>query len=78
MWSTTPVPLMPSSSSPRYKQIVIVGIGKPERDDNVEISSGVLGGFIFHRIVVAGGSPRRGAEWPARRRHMSDGVWLLW
>jgi hypothetical protein len=46
MLSTTPVPLMPSSSSPRHKQIVVVGVGKLERDDNVEIPSGVLGGFI--------------------------------
>jgi hypothetical protein len=46
MWPTMPVPLMPSSLSPRYKQIVVVGIGKPERDDNIEIPSGVLGGFI--------------------------------
>jgi hypothetical protein len=46
MWSTTPVPLMPSLSSPRYKQIVVVGVGKPERDADVEIPSGVLGGFI--------------------------------
>ncbi len=39
--------LMPSSLSPRYKQIVVVGVGKPERvDDNDEIPSGVLGGFI--------------------------------
>jgi hypothetical protein len=43
---TTPVPLMPSSSSPRHKQIVVIGVGKLERDDNVEIPSGVLGGFI--------------------------------
>jgi hypothetical protein len=43
MWSTTPVPLMQSSSSPRYKQIVVVGVGEPERDDDVEIPSGVLG-----------------------------------
>ena len=46
MWSTTPVPLMQSSSSPRYLQIVIVGLGKPERDDDVEIPSGILGGVI--------------------------------
>jgi hypothetical protein len=46
MWSTTPVPLMPSSSSPRHKKIAVVGVGKLERDDNVEIPSGVFGGFI--------------------------------
>jgi hypothetical protein len=46
MWSTTPVPLMQSSSSPQYKQIVIVGLGKPERDDDVEIPSGILDGVI--------------------------------
>jgi hypothetical protein len=27
-------------------QIVVVGVGEPERDDDVEIPSGVLGGFI--------------------------------
>jgi hypothetical protein len=27
-------------------QIVFVGVGEPERDDDVEIPSGVLGGFI--------------------------------
>jgi hypothetical protein len=45
MWSMTPVPLMTSSSSPRYKQIVVIGVGEPERYANVEILSGVLGGF---------------------------------
>jgi len=41
-----PVPLMPSSSSPRCKQIVVVGVGEPERDADVKIPSGALGGFI--------------------------------
>jgi hypothetical protein len=46
MWSTTPVPLMQSSSSLQYKQIVNIGLGKPERNDNVEIPSGILDGVI--------------------------------
>jgi hypothetical protein len=37
---------MPSSLLPRYKQIVLIGIGEPERDDDVKIPSRVLGGFI--------------------------------
>ncbi len=41
-----PVPLMPSLLSPRHKQIVVVVVGEPECDNNVEISSGILGGFI--------------------------------
>ncbi len=37
---------MPSSSSPRYKKIVVLGIGELERHDDVKIPSGVIGGFI--------------------------------
>jgi hypothetical protein len=58
---------MQSSSSPRYKQIVVVGVGEPERDDDVEIPSSVLGG------VIASSSP----EGRVDEGHMSDGVWLL-
>jgi hypothetical protein len=51
MWSTTPTPLMPSSSSPRYKQIVVIGIGEPERNNDVKIPSGVLGSFIASSLL---------------------------
>jgi hypothetical protein len=27
-------------------QIVVVGVGKPESDDDIEIPTGILGGFI--------------------------------
>jgi hypothetical protein len=54
MWWTTPVPLMPSSSSPWHKLIVVVGVGKLEREDNVEIPSGVLGSYC---IIIALSSP---------------------
>ncbi len=66
----TPVPLMPSSSSPRYKQIFVVGVSEPERDADVEIPSGVLSGFI------ASSTPEGRVDEGRSGRH-DGGTWVM-
>jgi len=67
---TTPVPLMPSSLSPWHKQIVVIGVGKLERDDNVEIF--VRRSRRFHRIVIASSSPEGLIDEGRNGRHDSS------
>jgi hypothetical protein len=48
-----------STAADDHLQIVVIGVGKPERDDDVEIPSGVLGGFIASSSPEGGFDERR-------------------